>query len=385
MQQKGQAGGNQDTGYDFLWGLGLAFAIVLLIWYFGHTYMATYLYKIKFYEIEAIQFVLNYWNAWIVKIPVPLKLTVDAADLHTWMHKIRAGDTAAEFQMMYGILDAVGKYLRYPIILVLLILSYVVYTKSVVLKFKTTFNMKSMKVSEQKDWPQIVPVANLNLVKEDIDKGPWAMALSPMQFCKANNLLKEKTGDDGRPAVDLIAGDAHQLFIMQLGPLWTTGNALPIYAKALFGAFAASANNSRDDGLKLLKQINASAQTSGKLNFEGAEELLAKYYNTKVVAKVVQKHAYVLTVMASMLELARTDGVFASSEFLWLKPIDRRLWYMLNTVGRQTVVSEISGPYAHWLAERKWGTGIRTPMVEESVKALNIALSEIIYERDEEK
>ncbi len=52
------------------------------------------------------------------------------------------------------------------------------------------------------------------------------------------------------------------------------------------------------------------------------------------------------------------DGVQASADFLWLKPIDRRLWYMLNTVGRQTPFAEVAGPYAHWLAEREMGKRI---------------------------
>ncbi len=34
------------------------------------------------------------------------------------------------------------------------------------------------------NWPQITPVLDLDLIKTDIDKGPWAMAMTPMQFCK---------------------------------------------------------------------------------------------------------------------------------------------------------------------------------------------------------
>ena len=56
--------------------------------------------------------------------------------------------------------------------------------------------------------------------------------------------------------------------------------------------------------------------------------------------------------IASLLEMARIDGVLASAEFLWLKPVDRRMWYMLNCVGRQTAVAEIAGLFAHWQAEK---------------------------------
>ena len=87
--------------------------------------------------------------------------------------------------------------------------------------------------------------------------------------------------------------------------------------------------------------------------------------------------------MASMLELARTDGVLASAEFLWLKPLDRKLWYMLNSVGRQTAVPEIAGAFAHWTAEKKTKRALRVPMVDEAAKSLEVAMKEIIYEADE--
>jgi intracellular multiplication protein IcmP len=238
-------------------------------------------------------------------------------------------------------------------------------------------------MAEQSNWPQITPIISQNLVKEDINKGPWAMAMTPTQFCRAQKLFKEKVGDDGKPAVDVIRADAHQVFMLQLGSLWMGPNALPIHTKALFAIFAACANQDRDSAFKLLKQIDISSG-EGKLNFEGVQELLVKHYNSKLVGRVLQKHAYVFTVMAAMLELARTDGVFASSEFLWLKPLDRRLWYILNTVGRQTAVTEIAGIFSHFVAEKKWGGALRTPMVEEAVKGLELAISEVIYEPEEE-
>jgi len=133
----------------------------------------------------------------------------------------------------------------------------------------------------------------------------------------------------------------------------------------------------------LLKQIGSSA-TSDKLDFSGVKELVAKHKNSKYAQFAEQKHAYLLTVMATLLELARTDGVLATAEFLWLKPIDRPLWYMLNSVGRQTAFPEIAGVFAHWVAEKRLDRPLKVPMVEEAVKALEMAMKEIKYEPDEE-
>ena len=64
-------------------------------------------------------------------------------------------------------------------------------------------------------------------------------------------------------------------------------------------------------------------------------------------------NAYVYSFMATLLEVSRSDGVLASSEFLWLKPLDRRLWYVLNHVGRQTAVVEVAEQFlTGWLEKR---------------------------------
>ena len=81
-----------------------------------------------------------------------------------------------------------------------------------------------------------------------------------------------------------------------------------------------------------------------------------------------------------MLKIARSDGVLATAEFLWVKPVDRELWYMLNSVGRQTAVVEVSGCFAHWLAEVKLGAAIKTPMVKQAVDALQEALENVLFD-----
>lgn len=370
-------GGNQDNAYDFLWGLGLVMAVVIVTWLLAGPQIVKFFYTITLYQIDGVQWVVQHWNnlaaQWQFLPKVNLK---GLQNLETLLINNRL-DT--HYNTATRVLKEIGIYIRYPAIILILIMAAFVYSRNVTAKFKTVLNMARMKELEKENWPQIQPVANLNLVKEDINKGPWAMSMTPIHFCEKYNLLKPRAKGDRALSAELNRGLAHQVFTLQLGPLWTTPQALPIHAKALLAAFAASANQERAKSTELLKVINASAG-SGKLDFTGAEELFADQYKTPVVQKVLQQHAYVLTIFATMLVLARTDGVFASSDFLWLKAVDRRLWYMLNSVGRQTAVPEVAGPFAHWLAEKNWGSALRTPMVDEAVKALELALTEIIYE-----
>ena len=125
------------------------------------------------------------------------------------------------------------------------------------------------------------------------------------------------------------------------------------------------------------KVLNNWATYSKGLEINILKPILKKYENTELVQEVISKHAYVLTVMGSLIAAARNDGVVPSSEFLWLKPVDRRLWYMLNCIGRQTPYAEVGGPFAHWRAEKVMGRRCLVPMIDEAIRALEVAIKEI--------
>lgn len=366
-------GGQQDNSMGILWIIAAVFVGLGAVWLTFKQQLVSGYFKLKLIEINFLSY-----------------FTHNLDDVRT---TILSGDpTKFSFQDVMAVGQAVGDYLRIPFVIVIFILAIVVYATNTTRVFKRIYSMRDMVELEKENWPQIVPVAGLDLVKTDIDKGPWAMAMSPVQFCKRHNLLEEhkpqiqegmSRKERSRIEVTLKRGLANKTFILQLGPLWQGTNRLPPHIKALFAVFAARYNSDSKAAYDLLRQIAASSAT--KLDFTGADELCKKHENTKGIQKVVNSHAYVLTVMASMLEAAREDGVQASADFLWLKPIDRRLWYMLNTVGRQTPFSEVAGPFAHWLAEKEIGRRLLVPMVEEATNALELALKEIIYHPDEKE
>lgn len=76
---------------------------------------------------------------------------------------------------------------------------------------------------------------------------------------------------------------------------------------------------------------------------------------------------------------AREDGVLPSCDFLWVKPLDRRLWYVINNVGRQTPAVEVGGIFSHWNTETALKRPLSVPLVIDAVNALEVALSEILY------
>lgn len=362
---------NQPESSGLLWGVGATLIALGVIWFMFKKKLIAAFFTLKLWEISAISV-----------------FTHNLDDVRLWIQT--SDPNALNFQDVLKVGQAVGEYMRIPFVLLIFVLAIVVFFSNSARVYKRTYSMRDMVELEKTNWPQITPVANLNLIKTDIDKGPWAMAMTPMQFCKRYKLLEEhRRGiqegashkERNRIEVTLKRGMANKVFALQLGPLWQGTAKLSPHARALFAIFAARYCSDSDTALNFLRKIAASS--ADKLDFTGTDELCKKHETNKGIQKIIQSHAYVMTVMASMLEAAREDGVQASSDFLWLKPLDRRLWYVLNTVGRQTPFVEVAGPFAHWKAERELGKRILIPMVEEATNALELTLKEIVYKPDE--
>ncbi len=368
-QQQGQSA---DNSLAPLWIMILVFIVLGIIWYFFSAQIIWAIFQVKLFEI----YLVSFFSDGLTKVKEYIQ---------------NASYSEVTVNQLTAVSAAVGNYLRYAFAPILFITGLFLLLRSSDFRFRTVYNMKKLFSSEVKNWPQIAPVMNVDLVKTDIDKGPWAMALTPMQFAKKHKLLKEerKSLTEGmllrhqRKTVTVMRGAAHRVFSLQLGKRWQGIEKLSPHIQALFAIFAAKGNGDDKSARKLLSQISASTK-SGQLDYSGKEKLLEKYGNSKAVEFIIQQHGYIFTVMASMLQFARSDGVLATADFLWLKPVDRTLWYILNMVGRQTSLSEVGGIFAHWLSEKEIGHKLAVPMVDEAVKALELAIQEVIYIPDEE-
>ncbi len=363
-----------DNSLAALWLAVFFVAALATIIYVFRTQLAWFLIELKYLEISFISL--------FISDTVPIVKTLGTMQPSS-LSMDKAGVVAS----------LVGNYIRYPFCGLLVLLAGVLLFGHPALRFKHIHSMKTLYEQEKYNWPQVMPIEKIDLVKEPIEKGPWAMSLTPMQFAKKYRLLYEEREVGAKPKlgehrerinVGLLRSEAHQVFALQLGGNWQGVDRLPMHTKALFAVFACRANRDQDNAKMILDTVARSA-SSGSLDFSGVEEIVNKYKDTTLVKKVIEGHGFVLTIMASMLDLARQDGVLASADFLWLKIVDRPLWFMLNAVGRQTPPAEIAGAFAHWLAERKMGRRISVPMVEEAVKALELALKETIYVPDEEE
>jgi len=368
--QQQQQGGGGDNSMAAVWIIVALFVALWLIWYIAHDYIVSFVFTIKLWEAQLISLYTDE-----VQPAIDIIQNTPPANV--------------SFEQLINLSDFVGRFFALPFAIVLFVLGIFLYFSDPTLRYKRVHSMNTLRDQEKLNWPQILPVSKLDLINTDVDKGPWAMSQTPMDFAKKHKLLREEPDNPlvihGRayPRVSVIKSEAKNVFTLQLGRAWGGVEELKPHEKALFAAFSAKINRKGNLGDKLLEDINLSTEGE-KLDFTGSQELIDKYFNTKGVQMAVQRHAYVLTVMASMLEKAREDGVLPTANFIWLKPVDRRLWYMLNSIGRQTPFTEVAGPFGHWLAENELGRKIATPMVDEAVKALEIAIAEVIYQPDDD-
>ncbi len=369
-----------DSSYDLVWIFLFVFAVGYGVWHFYHAQIVFFIFKLKLYQAQTLDFVMELF---ITSRFGHYQLDYDIVALEN------ISPATVSLSLLYDLAKNVGTYARFPVMLILMGLGAYLYMKSVATKFKNKYSMNTLAAVEKVNWPQITPILGLNLVKQDITKGPWAMGLSPMEFAKQHKIIEvtihESVGMRKKtPTVKLIKSLARQKFVQQLGPLWTGIDNVPPHARALFAIFSCRINRNRDDADKLIRQFAISSGTP-TMNYDGVDEIIKKYIDSKLVKEVIKSHAYYLTVMSSTLLSARADGVVASADFLWLKPVDRRLWFLLNSIGRQTPYTEVAGPFGHWMAERVYGKKIVTPMVDTAIEALDEALADIVYVPDEDE
>ncbi|MEM1244663.1 MAG: type IVB secretion system coupling complex protein DotM/IcmP [Pseudomonadota bacterium] len=374
-----QSGQDPDNSLTPLWLTLGAFVLGGFIWFFFKTYIIAFVMIIRGLEIDLLDLLLP--QSWSANMD-QARAAISAAS--------SSGYQSVTFSQLYDVSELVGSYLRFPFAIILVILALILYFKKATSRFRHVYDMQTLLNEEYINWPQVVPVVKLDLINTDIDKGPWAMADSPLMFAKKNRLLiiesfLPKAAMLKNKAINIASikrDEARSIFAMQLDVYWTGPEALPIATRALYAVFAARINSDRAAAEKILNQISKSAMT-GKLDFSHVDEVVKKYQDSKIVKQISQQHAFVDTLMASMLEHARDDGVLASADFLWLKPINRKLWFLLNSIGRQTPFTEVSGIFAHWLAEKELGRKITLPMIEEAVNGLEKAIKEIIVKPEE--
>lgn len=156
----------------------------------------------------------------------------------------------------------------------------------------------------------------------------------------------------GNQLVDLKQ-DSKNPSVVYMDRLSNTGKAIfTILAPHAFGAKAGRAASAQ-----IKDKINYSAYGSptGEANLAMPEvqELFDEWRNHDMVRKLARIHHWEYTFLSALLVLAGRTGKIGTFQFIWLKPMNRCLFYVLNTVGRATPHPEAALAFSQKQFEEK--------------------------------
>lgn len=272
---------------------------------------------------------------------------------------------------------------------------------------------------------------SIKLDGEEYRKGSWPPAYTIITKNKKRRLKVVMTPEDysrdERREHRFDRERALQVFIEQLGPsLYDRGKIRisqwqewPKQHRALMAAFllirfGPGDRVGREAGMRMLEQFSNSFyvpnyKKKGKppiriedLDMTGVNQVISTYLalpyellsgekpydfpkpkegrkTINAIRKAFSDHAYLNTLMVRLLELARERGILITSDLIWLRPIDRSLFYALNNTGRNniknaTALVEGAGVIAHYMVEESLGFACINPEVDKAVDGLEAGL-----------
>lgn len=388
------AGNNTD---DPAWILMiLIFIFILIGWLVWHFFEPQFLHAIKYIRIVETGILSPFDDrasacfSWLleanVKPEMPTRAALEAAQGCFGAQALQSLPAARAIDFYSLTPDSlgfvgrvIGSYMKWLLFAVCIGGAYVATFVSKRNKFKTRHNLESFIKTQMKMWPVIAPIAHFNPGKTSarilgdtiLDKTPlFAEAFAPEEWLSYHR-ISVVNGVPDRESV-------RRAFLQQLGPRWNGFQDLPPYMLALATAFALKGVQKRDESDDFLGQI--SLCWSADKGFRPTPEVMAeirKLLKDPAVGgkalEIASKHAYRTTALLGMLKWARfMGGVLAAAQFLWLRGVDRELWYSLNNLGRRSFHSEGAGAIAHYMAEEAAHKALPTPRLDTAIVTLNI-------------
>lgn len=268
--------------------------------------------------------------------------------------------------------------LRYAFTILLLALSFWALFKGPRSNYRQKLDLNVLIKRQSKNFPAIAPFVNFSPTNQPprppgapvpAELPLFAEALSPEEWIAYYDIPVP----NGK--VDQDA--ASRAFAKQLGAPWRGTMHMAPYRQVLLAAFCLKSIRKRADADEMLGRLSGSWSFERGMRIDGAllrqarKVLRDRDISGKILSKCNQ-HAYENTVLLRALATAREEGgVLAPAQFLWLRGLDRLLWYPLNNLGRQSYHMEAVGAICHYKAEKTAQRPIPRPKMEDAVKSIS--------------
>ena len=256
-------------------------------------------------------------------------------------------------------------------------------------KVSQSFDVRAFVRELSLTFPQVLPVA-------DAPPGPEP-ALSELEFAIRSGILRGKNGErfdpDHTPSgpVEFDRGAARAAFSAQLGNHFADepGHRLSDCPSYVWGIAAVclarlAGPSGKEDSEFLIEYMARSFGTGQSGPGEGKEKetiarMIEKYERNAEALRSMRNHGFVNTAIPALFSAAKKYGQLTTSDFIWLKSVDRTLFYALNQVGRKVAFVEAAGCRAHSDAEEAKGEPLFESRVDRAVEALERRLAKLGY------
>ena len=127
--------------------------------------------------------------------------------------------------------------------------------------------------------------------------------------------------------------------------------------KVIYALFAAHAYGGPDgvkDYMKAVNELNRSCagEANGRANLTVAQWIYTKYRSNEKAKNLFAVHHWEYTFLVELLKQAKRQGKCGHTSIMWLKPMNRVLFYALNQVGRWVPHAESAAVFDHHAAEQ---------------------------------
>ncbi len=294
-----------------------------------------------------------------------------------------------------AVIAAAGYYTKYLLLLYSFILITYFHIRPSKHKFTRKLSPQKLIENNVNYTPCLAPIVYRNPNEEKYTK-IWGQAKTPMEFLITNDLLiNQETGEiidskwlsssgcliESDPPdndLDLAINNNKLLNIisLQLGKQYFDNRHKPDYILALEAAFHAFNHEDINTGQAILDEIS--------LSFLNKKEMHQVKIKMKSALKYLCKNTITLSsapVHVSLVrQFSKITPALSTTEFIWLKPINRILWYALHQVDSDSLSSEglddkVVGKQVYWSESLAVGLAIETGIVAADKLIDNMLLS----------
>ena len=195
------------------------------------------------------------------------------------------------------------------------------------------------------------------VVDEDRLKG-YLEEIKYWKFAGAKLLVSRHLG---RQIVD-IRQDSKNKDVVFVDRLSDSGKA--IFAILAPYAFGSGAGKKESSVVSAALNMSAYGSSEGmaNLSIKEAQDSFNKWRVHPLAKKMAKIHHWENTYLYALLEHARRAGKIGTWSFIWLKPTNRVLYYVLNTAGRKTPHSEAGLAFSQLQFEERTARAGRMPI-----------------------